>query len=97
MCGIADIVHRDRSQQVNLALLQRMCASLRHRGPDDQGILRQGPVGPRKRRLSVIDLAGGHQGNHAHSLWTLMLFAQCYRLMIEQWAYKMAPPPFPRL
>jgi hypothetical protein len=33
--------------------------------------------------------------NHAHRLWALMLFAQWYRLMIEQQAYKKDPPPFP--
>jgi asparagine synthase (glutamine-hydrolysing) len=61
MCGIAGIVHRDPIQRVDLALLQRMCASLRHRGPDDQGTFQQGPVGLGNRRLSIIDLAGGHQ------------------------------------
>jgi asparagine synthase (glutamine-hydrolysing) len=61
MCGIAGIVHRDPLQQVDLALLQRMCARLRHRGPDDQGIFRQGPVGLGNRRLSIIDVASGHQ------------------------------------
>jgi asparagine synthase (glutamine-hydrolysing) len=61
MCGIAGIVHRAPSQRVDLALLQRMCASLCHRGPDDQGTFQEGPVGLGNRRLSIIDLAGGHQ------------------------------------
>jgi asparagine synthase (glutamine-hydrolysing) len=61
MCGIAGIVHRDPSQAVNEELLHRMCLSLRHRGPDDQGIFLQGPVGLGVRRLSVIDLHTGHQ------------------------------------
>jgi asparagine synthase (glutamine-hydrolysing) len=38
-----------------------MCISLRHRGPDDQGIFLQGPVGLGNRRLSIIDLTSGHQ------------------------------------
>ena len=37
MCGIAGIVHSQPSSQVDLALLERMCARLCHRGPDDQG------------------------------------------------------------
>jgi asparagine synthase (glutamine-hydrolysing) len=61
MCGIAGIVHRDPSQRANLTLLQRMCASLRHRGPDAQGTFQQGPVALGNRRLSIIDLAGGQQ------------------------------------
>jgi asparagine synthase (glutamine-hydrolysing) len=61
MCGIAGIVHRDPSQRVNLALLQRMCASLCHRGPDAQGTFQQGPVALGNRRLSIIDLTGGQQ------------------------------------
>jgi asparagine synthase (glutamine-hydrolysing) len=61
MCGIAGMVRCDPSQPADQALLQRMCARLRHRGPDDQGILLQGPVGLGNRRLSVIDLATGHQ------------------------------------
>ena len=61
MCGIAGIIHRDPSHAVNEALLHRMCLSLRHRGPDDQGIFRQGAVGLGVRRLSIIDLDTGHQ------------------------------------
>ena len=38
-----------------------MCDAIRHRGPDDEGILIAGHVGLGMRRLSIIDLAGGHQ------------------------------------
>lgn len=38
-----------------------MCASLRHRGPDDEGIVTKGSVGLGMRRLSIIDLQGGRQ------------------------------------
>jgi len=38
-----------------------MNATLRHRGPDDEGIYRNGNVGLAMRRLSIIDVAGGHQ------------------------------------
>ena len=45
------------------------------------------------RRMLEAHVSG--RRNHAHRLWALMLFAQWYRLMIEQQAYTMAPPPFP--
>jgi asparagine synthase (glutamine-hydrolysing) len=61
MCGIAGIVQNEPSQLANPMLLQRMCARLRHRGPDDQGMFGQGGVALGVRRLSIIDLATGHQ------------------------------------
>ncbi len=61
MCGIAGILRTDGAQPVERDLLLRMCATLRHRGPDDQGIFQEGPVGLGVRRLSIIDLATGHQ------------------------------------
>ena len=61
MCGIVGIVQRDPSHRADQALLQCMCAILRHRGPDDQGLFLQGPVGLGSRRLSIIDLTTGHQ------------------------------------
>ena len=45
-------------------LVQRMCQTIVHRGPDDEGIYAQGPVGMGMRRLSIIDLAGGKQPIH---------------------------------
>ena len=38
-----------------------MCATIRHRGPDDEGIFVDGNIGIGMRRLSVIDLQTGHQ------------------------------------
>ena len=61
MCGIAGFVQRDPSHQADQTLLQCMCSILRHRGPDDQGLFLQGPVGLGSRRLSIIDLTSGHQ------------------------------------
>ena len=42
-----------------------------HRGPDDEGIYARGPVGLGMRRLSIIDLSGGHQPihNEDQSIW----------------------------
>src|SRR5690349_14119345 len=61
MCGIAGIVHTDSNRDVSPELVRRMCDALRHRGPDDEGLYVRGPVGLGMRRLSIIDLAGGHQ------------------------------------
>jgi asparagine synthase (glutamine-hydrolysing) len=51
--------------------MQRMLDSMRHRGPDDEGVYRDGPVILGQRRLSIIDLTGGHQPipNEDKSLW----------------------------
>ena len=61
MCGIVGIVHRDPTHPVSPAVLRQMCDAIRHRGPDDEGVHVDGPVGLGMRRLSIIDLAGGHQ------------------------------------
>src|SRR5438093_8050738 len=62
MCGIAGKLHYDATRPVEKSLLQRMCSALEHRGPDDEGIVIQGPLGLGHRRLSIIDLSpGGHQ------------------------------------
>lgn len=42
-------------------VVRRMAGAIRHRGPDDEGFYCAGPVGFGFRRLSIIDLAGGHQ------------------------------------
>ena len=61
MCGIAGSINRERERPVEEGLLRRMCDAIEHRGPDDEGYYRDGPVGLCMRRLQVIDLAGGQQ------------------------------------
>jgi asparagine synthase (glutamine-hydrolysing) len=61
MCGICGLAALDGAGPVDRALLQAMNAALTHRGPDDEGAVIEGPVGLAARRLSIIDLAGGHQ------------------------------------
>src|SRR2546427_10901478 len=61
MCGIVGIVHRERDHPVAPETLRRMCAAIRHRGPDDEGLFVDGGVGLGMRRLSIIDLSGGRQ------------------------------------
>lgn len=56
MCGIGGILHRGGAP-VDKAALQRMAACLQHRGPDDNGLYAEGPVGLAHTRLSIIDLS----------------------------------------
>ncbi len=70
MCGIFGIINLD-GQPTDGALLAAMGAVTRHRGPDDSGIHTDGPCALGMRRLSIIDLAGGHQPltNEDETLW----------------------------
>jgi asparagine synthase (glutamine-hydrolysing) len=63
MCGIAGFIVEDERAPVEsrAALLDQMCRVITHRGPDDQGALVKGRAAIGMRRLSIIDLAGGHQ------------------------------------
>ncbi|MGH9970116.1 MAG: asparagine synthase (glutamine-hydrolyzing) [Pyrinomonadaceae bacterium] len=65
MCGIAGFVensgHGDSDPREAARVLERMCRVIRHRGPDDQGLFVKDSVALGMRRLSIIDLAGGHQ------------------------------------
>lgn len=61
MCGIAGVLHRDPRRPASVEQVGRMCDEIAHRGPDDSGVFVDGPVGLGMRRLSIIDLAGGHQ------------------------------------
>src|SRR2546429_8858741 len=63
MCGIAGIVRSDGAQ-IDRDLLARMNDAIRHRGPDDDGFYFSDGVGLAMRRLSIIDLKGGHQPIH---------------------------------
>ena len=58
MCGIAGF-RSDRP--VDQGALQRMLEALRHRGPDEAGYHRDGPFSGGMRRLSINDVADGHQ------------------------------------
>ncbi len=71
MCGIAGIYRLRSSEPVRKEMLRRMCDAMVHRGPDDEGYYIDGPIGFGHRRLSIIDLAGGHQpmSNEDGSVW----------------------------
>ena len=61
MCGFVGIVLDDPRAVVDEELLRRMARTLDHRGPDDEHVLVEGPVGLAFRRLAIIDPAGGRQ------------------------------------
>jgi asparagine synthase (glutamine-hydrolysing) len=56
MCGICGV-----SGEVDMAAVGRMAASIAHRGPDDAGLFEAPGIGLGVRRLSIIDVPGGHQ------------------------------------
>src|SRR5262245_29557224 len=66
MCGIVGILGAP-----DLETLRRMNATIVHRGPDDDGSYFAPPVALASRRLSIIDLAGGHQpmSNEDGTVW----------------------------
>jgi asparagine synthase (glutamine-hydrolysing) len=61
MCGICGLVAGERERAPDREVLARMSGRLVHRGPDDDGLFCEGPAALAARRLSIIDLAGGHQ------------------------------------
>ena len=88
MCGICGVLHRERGRPVSRDVLRQMIAALRHRGPDDAGTFVRGDPLPGKEpaeapppanvglgmaRLSIIDVAGGHQpmANEDGSAWVV--------------------------
>ena len=60
MCGIAGWYRRD-GRPVPRELVEAQCDAILHRGPDDSGVLVDGDFGFGMRRLSIVDIAGGHQ------------------------------------
>src|SRR5436190_408866 len=66
MCGIAGFIDfwdttNVREREDRARILENMCEVIRYRGPDDSGFFLKDGVALGMRRLSIIDLAGGHQ------------------------------------
>jgi asparagine synthase (glutamine-hydrolysing) len=61
MCGIAGIYNYRTGRPADPLVLKIMADAMEHRGPDDAGVYSKGPIGFSHRRLSIIDLASGHQ------------------------------------
>src|SRR6266852_6057152 len=73
MCGICGQYNFKSLAPVWRAHIEVMAKSIRHRGPDDEGNFIAGPLGFGFRRLSIIDLAGGHQpmSDQEESVWVI--------------------------
>ena len=70
MCGIAGIVRWDGAPVAEHDI-RAMCSAIVHRGPDDEGVYLGDGVALGQRRLSIIDLEGGHQplSNEDGTVW----------------------------
>jgi asparagine synthase (glutamine-hydrolysing) len=70
MCGIAGIVASDQLTEDERTRVVRMRDIITHRGPDEAGLVCDDRAALAHRRLSIVDLAGGHQplGNEDHSI-----------------------------
>lgn len=71
MCGICGIVAFDKEQKIPYELIEEMNHQIEHRGPDDQGYYIKSNIALGHRRLSIIDIEGGHQPitNEDGSVW----------------------------
>lgn len=73
MCGIAGMVSAVTGQRIEASVIHRMCQAIVHRGPDDEGLFVKDGAGLGMRRLSIIDLTGGHQPvfNEDRTVWVV--------------------------
>jgi len=73
MCGICGHYNFKSGKPVDQAIIRKMTRTMLHRGPDDEGFYLSGPVGFGFRRLSIIDLEGGHQpmSDQDRSVWVV--------------------------
>lgn len=71
MCGIAGIINFNTGDKVDQDVLKLMTDTIKHRGPDDEGFYFDNSVGFGHRRLSIIDIEGGHQPmtNEDETIW----------------------------
>jgi asparagine synthase (glutamine-hydrolysing) len=73
MCAIAGIYNFKSLEPVSPRLIKAMTDTMVHRGPDDEGFYVSGALGLGHRRLSIIDLKGGHQpiANEDETVWVV--------------------------
>src|SRR6266404_2865101 len=74
MCGIAGVFNMSGDPLKDPAIATRMASYLVHRGPDDEGSMKDGPLSFGFRRLSIIDINGGKQpvANERKTIWTML-------------------------
>ena len=82
MCGISGFVNSVLDGREANAILRAMCQAIRHRGPDDDGYYVDDAAALGARRLSIIDVAGGHQpiSNEDETLW-IVFNGEIYNFM----------------
>jgi asparagine synthase (glutamine-hydrolysing) len=73
MCGICGQYDFGSQAPILRHDIEKMAGVLRHRGPDEEGFYIAGPLGLGFRRLSIIDLSGGHQpmSDQEESVWVI--------------------------
>jgi asparagine synthase (glutamine-hydrolysing) len=73
MCGICGQFNFRDQAPVRRSDIETMTQSMVHRGPDDEGYFIAGPIGFGFRRLSIIDLSGGHQpmSDQEETVWVI--------------------------
>jgi asparagine synthase (glutamine-hydrolysing) len=73
MCGIVGMTMPAGARQATLEAVRRMAGAIVHRGPDDEGVYAGERAVIGMRRLSIIDLSGGHQpiANEDETLWVV--------------------------
>jgi asparagine synthase (glutamine-hydrolysing) len=73
MCGICGQYNFGSGTPLERRDLEKMTRTMVHRGPDDEGYYIDGPLGFGFRRLSIIDLEGGHQpmSDPEESVWVV--------------------------
>jgi len=71
MCGISGLVYQDPERPIERAVLERMNAAIRHRGPDSDGFYIRPQIGLAMRRLAIVDLQTGDQplSNEDGTVW----------------------------
>lgn len=74
MCGLCGIFEFEQRREIPREYLRRMTQTIAHRGPDDEGFYTDAGIGLGFRRLSIIDVAGGHQPipNEDRSMWVML-------------------------
>ncbi len=73
MCGIIGFINHDTQRPADQHIARAMNEAIVHRGPDDEGFYFNQHVALAMRRLSIIDVAGGHQPicNEDQSIWVV--------------------------
>jgi len=71
MCGICGVWNYKSDSPIEKTVVRRMAQVMTHRGPDDEGFYFDSDIGLGHRRLSIVDLEGGHQpmSNEDDTVW----------------------------